>query len=117
MIEFERTKELAKKRKISLLEVNDKAGLGKRSIYNWKTRKPGIMALGAVAKVLHTSIDYLSGITDDPAPRLQDTVNLEDEVPYSYYGHPVPKEYLDMVRELMKRDIKEREARKHGSGQ
>ena len=27
------------------------------------------MALGAVAKVLHTSIDYLSGITDDPAPR------------------------------------------------
>ena len=41
----------------------------------------------------------------NPAPRLQDTVNLEDEVPYSYYGHPVPKEYLDMVRELMKRDI------------
>ena len=117
MIEFERTKELAKKRKMSLLEVNDKAGLGKRSIYNWKSRKPGIMALGAVAKVLHTSVDYLSGITDDPAPSVQDTVNLEDEVPYSYYGHPVPKEYLDMVRELMKRDIKEREARKHGSGQ
>ena len=117
MIELERPKEFSKKRKMSLLEVNEKAGLGKRSIYNWKTRKPGIMALGAVAKVLHTSIDYLSGITDDPAPRLQDTVNLEDEVPYSYYGHPVPKEYLDMVRELMKRDIKEREARKHGSGQ
>ena len=117
MIEFERTKELAKKRKMSLLEVNDKAGLGKRSIYNWKTRKPGIMALGAVAKVLHTSVDYLSGITNDPAPSVQNTVNLEDEVPYSYYGHPVPKEYLDMVRELMKRDIKEREARKHGSGQ
>lgn len=117
MIEFERTKDLAKKRKMSLLEVNDKAGLGKRSIYNWKSRKPGIMALGAVAKVLHTSIDYLSGITNDPAPRIQDTVNLEDEVPYAYYGHPVPKEYLDMVRELMKRDIKEREARKHGRGQ
>ena len=75
------------------------------------------MALGAVAKVLHTSVDYLSGITDDPAPSVQDTVNLEDEVPYSYYGHPVPKEYLDMVRELMKRDIKQREARKNGRGQ
>ena len=70
-----------------------------------------------VAKVLHTSVDYLSGITDDPAPSVQDTVNLEDEVPYSYYGHPVPKEYLDMVRELMKRDIKQREARKNGRGQ
>lgn len=53
----------------------------------------------------------------NPAPRLQDTVNLEDEVPYSYYGHPVPKEYLDMVRELMKRDIKQREARKNSRGQ
>jgi len=117
MIEFERTKELAKKRKMSLLEVNDKAGLGKRSIYNWKSRKPGIMALGAVAKVLHTSVDYLSGITNDPAPSVQNTVNLEDEVPYSYYGHPVPKEYLDMVRELMKRDIKQRETKKNGSKQ
>lgn len=75
------------------------------------------MALGAVAKVLHTSVDYLSGITDDPAPSVQNTVNLEDEVPYSYYGHPVPKEYLDMVRELMKRDIKQRETKKNGSKQ
>ena len=31
MIEFERTKELAKKNKLTLLEVNDKAGLGKKN--------------------------------------------------------------------------------------
>ena len=81
MIEFERTKELAKKNKLSLLEVNDRAGLGTKSIYNWKTRKPGTMALAAVAEVLHTSIDYLSGVTDDPDPHVQNSVSLDQEVP------------------------------------
>ncbi|MGK4035161.1 helix-turn-helix transcriptional regulator [Lactobacillus crispatus] len=106
MIEFERTKELARKRKMSLLEVNDKAGLGKRSIYNWKNRKPGIMALSAVAKVLHTSTDYLSGITDDPAQHMQDAINLEDDLIFLYRGYPVPKKYIDAICFLMDHDIK-----------
>lgn len=106
MIEFERTKELARKRKMSLLEVNDKAELGKRSIYNWKNRKPGIMALSAVAKVLHTSTDYLSGITDDPAQHMQDAINLEDDLSFWYRGYPVPKKYIDAIRFLMDHDIK-----------
>lgn len=105
-LEFERAKELAKKRKMSLLEVNDKAKLGKRSIYNWKIRKPGIMALGAVAKVLHTSTDYLSGITDDPAPHMQESIHLEDDLNFVYHGYPVPQKYVDAIRFLMDHDIK-----------
>ncbi|MBP2058336.1 transcriptional regulator with XRE-family HTH domain [Lactobacillus colini] len=113
MIEFERTKKLAKKNKMTLLEVNDRAGLGTKSIYNWKTRKPGTMALSAVANVLHTSIDYLSGTTDDPSPHLQKTVSLDQEIPYSYHGYHVPEKYLNMVRNLMEEDIKERQAQKY----
>lgn len=89
MIEFERTKEL-----------------GKRSIYNWKNRKPGIMALSAVAKVLHTSTDYLSGITDDPVPHVQESIHLEDDLNYVYCGYPVPQKYIDAIRLLMDHDIK-----------
>ena len=106
MLKFERTKELAKKRKMSLLEVNDKAELGKRSIYNWKSRKPGIMALSAVAKVLHTSTDYLSGITDDPIPHVQKSIHLEDDLNFVYRGYPVPNKYIDAIRFLMDQDIK-----------
>lgn len=106
MIEFERAKELARKRKMSLLEVNDKAELGKRSIYNWKNRKPGIMALGAVAKVLHTSTDYLSGITDDPVPHIQKSIHLEDDLTFVYHGYSVPQKYIDAIRFLMDHDIK-----------
>lgn len=106
MIEFERAKELARKRKMSLLEVNDKAKLGKRSIYNWKNRKPGIMALSAVAKVLHTSTDYLSGITDDPVPHIQKSIHLEDDLTFVYHGYSVPQKYIDAIRFLMDHDIK-----------
>lgn len=106
MLEFERTKELAKKRKMSLLEVNDKAKLGKRSIYNWNSRKPGIMALSAVAKVLRTSTDYLSGITDDPAQHTQNSIHLEDDLNFVYRGYPVPNKYIDAIRFLMDQDIK-----------
>lgn len=49
------------------------------------------MALAAVAEVLHTSIDYLSGVTDDPDPHVQNSVSLDQEVPYSYHGYHVPK--------------------------
>lgn len=119
MIEFERTKNLAKIRKMSLREVNDIAKLGKNSIYKWKTNKPGTDALKAVAKVLNTTTDYLSGLTDDPTVHLKNnsTISIDDEdVPYSYQGHPVPKRYLDMVRGLMDQDIKE-SADKHGKSE
>lgn len=56
---FEKIKTLAKKQGLSLLEVNDKAGLGKYSIYNWRKKDPTIDNLKKVANVLHTSIDNL----------------------------------------------------------
>ena len=81
MIEFERTKKLAKIRKMSLREVNDKAKLGTNTIYNWKSKKPGSDALAAVAKVLNTTTDYLKGLTDDhnPSSRNKAQADLDDD--------------------------------------
>lgn len=113
MIEFERTKELAHIRKLSLRQINDQAHLGTNSIYNWRTKKPGSAALAAVAKVLHTTTDYLNGTTDNPAIPTDDdrTVSLDEDKPYSYRGYPVPDRYLKMVRSLMDDDIKEGRAK------
>ena len=84
MIEFERTKKLAKIRKMSLREVNDKAKLGTNTIYNWKSKKPGSDALAAVAKVLNTTTDYLKGLTDDhnPSSRNKAQADLDDDDTY-----------------------------------
>lgn len=64
---FEKIKMLAKKQGLSLLEVNDKAGLGKYSIYNWRKKDPTIDNLKKVANVLHTTIDNLLSDTDKNA--------------------------------------------------
>ena len=100
MIAFERIKELAKKKKMSLVEVNDKAGLGTRSIYHWNKTQPSNDKLAAVAKVLGTTTDYLNGLTDDPSLHSEDSFSLDDK-------------YLDMIRGLMDADIKEGKADKH----
>lgn len=56
---FETIKILAKKQGMTLLEVNDKAGLGKSSIYNWKTKTPKIDSISKVAEVLNTNVNDL----------------------------------------------------------
>ncbi|MBM6873983.1 helix-turn-helix domain-containing protein, partial [Lactobacillus crispatus] len=117
MIELERTKELAKKYKMNLREVNDKAGLGRNSIYNWKNQRPGIDALNAVADVLHTSADYLSGKTNNPSPSPKGDetggISIDGEVPYFYHGYTIPEDYLNIVRQLMERDIKKGLIKRH----
>lgn len=104
MIEFERTKELAKIRKMSLREVNDKAKLGTNSIYKWKTNKPGSDALAAVAKVLKTTTDYLKGLTDNPSiPTSTDDKHRLTwrDLGQSYGGDdPVPDDFQNMVDSL-----------------
>ena len=85
--------------------------MGTNSIYSWKTSKPGMENLQKVAKVLHTSTDYLLGNTDDPSPVYKDNERpfvdiADDETIYSYRGKPVPKEYLDVIRNLMDSDIR-----------
>lgn len=113
MIAFERIKKLAKNKKLSLVEVNDKAGLGTRSIYHWKDKMPNNNNLAAVAKVLGTTVDYLSGLTDDPSLPNDDSFSLDDDKPVMYHGYTVPDKYLDMIRGLMDADIKEGKADKH----
>lgn len=113
MIEFERTKELAKIRKLSLREVNDRSKLGTNSIYKWKSNKPGSDALAAVAKTLNTTTDYLKGLTDDPSLPTDNLFSLDDDKPVMYHGYTVPDKYLDMIRGLMDADIKEGKADKH----
>ena len=56
---FDTIQKLAKQRGMSLLEVNDKAGLGKSSIYNWKTTTPKIDSIKKVAEVLKINVNEL----------------------------------------------------------
>lgn len=68
MTPFERVKERAKSFGMNVKETALKSGIGENSIYRWREQAPTSDKLAAVAKVLHTSTDYLLGNTDDPSP-------------------------------------------------
>lgn len=68
MTPYERAKETAKRQGLSLQTVATRAGMGINSIYRWKVTTPSSDKLQAVADVLHVSVDYLLGNTDDPNP-------------------------------------------------
>ena len=64
---FERIKELAKSRGISLGSLEEKLGLSRNSIYTIKNKKPSAERLQLIADYFQVSTDYLLGRTDNPA--------------------------------------------------
>lgn len=106
MIAFERIKKLAKQKHLSLVEINDKAGLGTRTIYHWNKTKPSNDNLKAVAKVLNTTTDYLNGLTDDPNPissNRPSTVDLKEPHIFSYGGQPISDDDMEIIRSILER--------------
>lgn len=110
---FERIKIIAKKRGLSLVEVNDKAGLGTRSIYHWKTKTPTTNNLKAVAEVLRTTPNYLNGETDDPSiPKDQEEETKSRKISYADLGLPYKGVVSDDLNDMY-RAMAEQFAEKH----
>lgn len=63
---FERIKELAKIRGVSLIALEEKLNLSRNSIYTIKTKKPSAERLQLIADYFNVSTDYLLGRTDNP---------------------------------------------------
>lgn len=56
---YENVVELAKKRKMSLSQVERESGLSKGCITKWKTRNPNTASVKAVAKTLGVTVNRL----------------------------------------------------------
>ena len=101
MTTFIRIKELAKNKGYSLTKLNDLAGLGKNSIYHWRTKTPSTASLQKVADVLGVSVDYLLGKTDDMHTNKKSTEKepvdldkaLSEEGMAMFDGQPLSEEY------------------------
>lgn len=85
---YERVRELAKKRGLSLQTVAEKAGIGINSIYRWRHATPKLDTVEKVAHALNVSSDYLlTGNQAQPADhqpkKYQD---LDDKNTVMLYG-------------------------------
>lgn len=95
---FDRVKEAANKKGLSLQAVATKAGFGINSIYGWKKKDPSISRVEKVAKVLNVSTDYLLG--NDNSKKV--TADLDDDdVIFTYQGKPLSEEDKALIKRLM----------------
>lgn len=103
MTVFERIKKLSNKNKISLLQLNDRAGLGKNAIYKWKTQNPSTENLRKVANVLGVSVDYLLDNTNDNSTSVEPKkVDLaDDNYIMTYQGKPIPPEDMEYIKRIL----------------
>lgn len=106
MTTFERIKNLSKKFGKNLQDVAEEAGLGKNAIYKWQHQNPKGIDLAAVAKVLHTTTDYLLGNTSNPNPVGSDSGIswLDLDMPY---GGKIPDDLKGMYRALAEQYVKD----------
>lgn len=72
---FERIKELAKARGVTLGALEEKLGLSRNSIYTIKNKKPSAERLQLIADYFNVSTDYLLGRTDNPRIASDDTAS------------------------------------------
>lgn len=100
MTTFERIKNIAKKRGLTLTQLNDKAGLGTNSIYHWKSKKPSLDNLQKVANVLGVTVDYLLGNEkkDDKGLTVDEAIdNLR-----AFQDRPVTSDQKEVLKDLVK---------------
>lgn len=59
---LERIKALAREQRLSIAEVERKAGISKNTIKKWNRSMPSADKVASVAKVLHTTVEELLGV-------------------------------------------------------
>ncbi|MGG2113977.1 helix-turn-helix transcriptional regulator [Lysinibacillus pakistanensis] len=65
MTTFDRVKNLCEEQKISVVELEEKLGFSRNSLYSWKKNNPSSEKLEKVADFFKVSTDYLLGRTNE----------------------------------------------------
>lgn len=113
---FEKIRELAKKRGISLSDLEIQLGLGKNSLYGLKRNQPSAERLQLIADYFNVSTDYLLGRTDNPNIADDSTAgssdieveNLADNV-MMFGGRELTDEKKKIIQSIIEGYLKEAE--------
>ena len=77
---FEKVRELARKKGLSLNQVEEKLGYSINTLYSLKRQKVSSERLQEIADYFNVSTDYLLGRTDNPAIAGNSLVNEPDDI-------------------------------------
>lgn len=113
---YEKIKELAAQRKMSIKQLEEHLGYGNGVIGRWKSSNPGIDKIQSVAKYFNVSVDYLLG-NDDKKPELPNlsVEQILDSVE-NYSGGELAESDREMLRIIIeaKKAAVEKESKSKG---
>ncbi|MFK4862333.1 helix-turn-helix domain-containing protein [Lactococcus petauri] len=106
MTVYDRVKELASQRKMTVAEVEKALGMGLNSLYSWRKKKPNSASLEKAADYFNVSVDYLLG-RDETKPvnepiDLAEIANSDDDAIFdsilSAGGRPLTEKDKAMIK-------------------
>lgn len=111
---FEKIKELAKRRGISLQKVAEDLGFSVNYLYTLKEKTPKSDRLQEIADYFNVSTDYLLGRTDNPRIAKDDNnsvaIDLKKDAEETFFfdGHELNDEDIDLITSILETRIKNR---------
>lgn len=108
---YERVKELARQRKISIAQLERDLNLSNGSISKWANAKPNSEPLEKVAGYFDVSVDYLLGRTDLRKPIVtdEDPVEAMLKTVMSSNGKPLTENDRNILRGIIEAYLKNKE--------
>lgn len=97
---LDRIKQRAKSFDMNLQDVAQETGISQNTIYSWRIKTPRSDKLKQVAELLHTTTDYLNGLTDNPDIPKEQNHKLTWKDLGMPYGGDVPDDFKNMVDSL-----------------
>ncbi len=106
---YEKIKELADNRGISLTKLEEDLGYSRNTLYKLKSQKPNAERISEIADYFHVSTDYLLGRTDNPVIANDDTIagytsndlRKMAENAKTFDGKPLTEEDIDAIQNII----------------
>ena len=112
---FEKVRELARKKGLSLNQVEEKLGYSKNTLYSLKRQKVSSERLQEIADYFNVSTDYLLGRTDNPKIATDGDasapLDLRDIAAQSmlFDGKPLTEEDIDFITAVLEAHLKNKQ--------
>lgn len=109
---YEKIKELADKRGISLTKLEEDLGYSRNTLYKLKSQKPNAERISEIADYFNVSTDYLLGRTDNPkittGGDASTPLDLRDIAAQSmlFDGKPLTEEDIDFITAVLEAHLK-----------
>ncbi|HEM3480756.1 helix-turn-helix domain-containing protein [Streptococcus suis] len=117
-ITFDRIKELAQKRGLSINSLEEKLGYSRNTIYAIKRNQPGSEKLQQIADYFDVSTDYLLGRTDNPRIASDETAIIDGQVvdlreaaahTMLFDGKPLDDDDIDFITAVLSAHFKNKQ--------